>query len=236
MILLFYNLFFPRLCSALDTITSIIAAPTARLVAIMPKCLKGDKSAKKGQDGSRRRRDGNAYGSEPNRSMQRMVINSSADTHYDVLTELSAQLVNLKVSSSLQSKKKHTKCTGMAADKIKELAASNFSDAVQDNMTQLASTSQVSPRHRLEAENTKRNTTARCKNSAKEKRKDDRTTIVSANDKCRTKNLVTNQVGHTTQIFFLILFIIVCYVLSVICLKNILVCINVRNLLSLHSL
>lgn len=203
--------------------SSIIAAPTAGPVAIMPKYLKADKSAKKGQDGSRRKRDGNAYEGEPNRCMQRMVVNSSADSHYDVLTELSAQLVNLKVSPSLQSKKRSTKHTGIVAGKIEERAASSFSDTVQDSTThptQLASTSQVSQRHGLEAGNTKSSTMARCKNSVKEKRKDDRTTIVAANDKCRTKNLVMNQVGHTTNLSSnLIVCLIVLSVHNIICEK-----------------
>lgn len=87
-------------------------------------------------------------------------------------------------------------CGNIVAGKSKAHAASDSSN-VQDNTThptQLPSTSQVSWRHRLERENTKRSIAERCKNSAKEKREGDRAAIVPANNKSRTQNLVTNQV------------------------------------------
>lgn len=162
----------------------------------MPK--RADKSVKKNREKSHSER--NICRNKPYRYMQRMVSNSLTSEnafveHYDLLTELSAQFAaNFKISSSLQSKRNNVKHSGIAANKLEEQAASNFSDAVQDDTTQLASTSQVSQSHRLEAKDTKHSATAR-KNSVKVKRKD-RTIVVSANDKYKTKNLATNQVGY----------------------------------------
>lgn len=177
----------------------------------MPKCLKTDKPMRRGQDEPRRKHHDNTWGSEQKRCVQRTVFNSLTGeafiARYDELTKLSAQLAaSLKISSSLQSKRRNTNCNGVVAGEIEEQAVSNFSDAVQDNTThstQLANTSQVSSSHRLKTKNTKHSSVEKCKNSeVKEKRKDDRTTIVSASNKCRTKNLVTNQVGSNGKSFF----------------------------------
>lgn len=168
----------------------------------MPRCLKTDKLSVTAQGESRRRYHDDTWGNEQKRCMQKTVFNSLTGeafiARYDELTKLSAQLAaNLKISSSLQSKRRNTKCNGVAAGEIAEQAVSNFSGAVQDNthFMQLASTSQVPPDHRLETKNKKHSTVEKCKNFVRENRKDDRTTIVSDNNKCRPNNLVTNQVG-----------------------------------------
>jgi len=167
----------------------------------MPRCLKTDGSAR-AQGESRRRHHDGTWGGEQRGCVQKTVFDSLTGeafiARYDELTKLSAQLAaNLKISSSLQSKRRNTICNGVAAGGIEEQAVSNFSGAVQDNThsMQLASTSQVPSSHRLKTKNKKHSTVEKIKNSVKENRKDDRTTIVSANNKCRTNNLVTNQVG-----------------------------------------
>jgi len=170
----------------------------------MPKCLRAEKSVKKVQE-SCCKHHSNAYKNEQKHLRKSTILNLTGEAfiaRYDELTELSAQLaVNLRISNSLQSKRRNPQCNGILADKTKGQAASNFSDVAQANTTrdtQFASTSQVSSSHRLEAKNVKHSS----KNSVKENRKDDKT-IVSANSKCRTKNLVTNQIRqHVKQILF----------------------------------
>ncbi|KYN35544.1 DIS3-like exonuclease 2 [Trachymyrmex septentrionalis] len=119
------------------------------------------------------------------------LTNETFIARYDELTELSAQLAaNLKISKSLQSKRRNTKYNGIIAVKT-EKQAINFSIAVQDdtmNPTQLASSSQTSWSSKLEAKNTKHNIASKCKMSVKEKKKGDKT--MSDNSKDRTKNLV----------------------------------------------
>ncbi|XP_077263222.1 DIS3-like exonuclease 2 [Temnothorax americanus] len=163
----------------------------------MPKRLRVDESVRKAEDGSHRRRHvGNACRDERKRCVQRTILNSLTGeafmTRYDELTELSEQLAaNLKISSSLRSKRRNTKSD--VADNIQGQVASKFSeDAAQDNPAQRASTSQVfwNVFNRLEA---KHGTAGECNDSVKGERKGDRTTIVSANDNCGTKNIVTNQ-------------------------------------------
>jgi len=160
----------------------------------MPKYSRAEKSVKKVQ-----------CKNEQKHLRKSTILNLTGEAfnaRYDELTELSAQLAtNLRISKSLQSKRRNPQCNGIVADKTKEQAASNFSNVVQVNTThdtQFASSSQVSSSHRLEAKNAKHSS----KNSVKEKRKDDKM-IVSTNSKCRTKNLVTNQIRqHVRQILF----------------------------------
>lgn len=166
----------------------------------MPRCPRDDVSMKKAQGRARYKRHGSTCKDEQKCCVRTTVLASLTGeafvARYDELTKLSAQLAtSLRISQSLQSKRLNTKCNGIVAGKIERQAASNLSDAVQDNTThptQLPSTSQVCRSRELEVEHS---AVQKCKNSVKEKRKGDGTMIVSANDKCRT-NLVTNQVGH----------------------------------------
>lgn len=184
----------------------IVAALIANSVAIMPKCSKADAaggSVTRAQH-ARCKHHVDICRNEQKRCMQRTVFNSwtgeSFIAQYDELTKLSLQLsATLRISSSLQSKRKNTKCNGVVADKTKKHAASTSSEAMQDNTThpaQLASTSRVFRNRKLEAKNMKHSTAQKCKNTLKENKKSNRTMIVSANGRCRIKNSVANQVEH----------------------------------------
>jgi len=171
----------------------------------MPRCLRAEKSVKKVQESCCKQNHSNTCKNEQKHLRKSTILNLTGEAfiaRYDELTELSAQLAaNLRISNSLQSRRRNPQCNGIVADKTEEQTASNFSDVARANTThdmQFASTSQVSSSHRLEAKSAKRSS----KNSVKENRKDDKT-IVSANSKYRTKNLVTNQIRqHVRQILF----------------------------------
>lgn len=134
---------------------------------------------------------------------QKAVLDSLTDetfvTQNNELVEFAEQFAaKLKVSPSLQSTKwKDTKCNEILAGENEIQAASNFSEAVQDNMGDLAqhgNMSQISssPRSKTEATN-HLGMMQRENRFMKEKRKDDSTLITSTDDKWKTKSLVTNQ-------------------------------------------
>ncbi|KYQ51116.1 DIS3-like exonuclease 2 [Trachymyrmex zeteki] len=151
---------------------------------------------KKARGGFCCKRHGNTYRNDQKCGVHKAIFltNETFVARYDELTELSAQLAaNLRISKSLQSKRRNVKYNRIIADRT-EKQAMNFSIAVQDDMTnpmQPASSSQASWSSKLEAKNTMHNTVPKCKKSVKEKKKGDRT--VSDNGKDRTKNLVKNQ-------------------------------------------
>lgn len=166
----------------------------------MPKYSRSGESVRRAQRRSRRKHHVDTCRNEQQRCMQRTAFNSwigeTFFAQYDELTELSSQIAaTLRISSSLQSKRKNT--NGIVAGKTEEHAA--LTSSVQDNTTQpaqLASTSRVFWSRSLEAKNTKHSTAQKCKNSMKENEKGDRTTVVSGNSRCRTKKSVANQVEH----------------------------------------
>ncbi|EGI59665.1 DIS3-like exonuclease 2 [Acromyrmex echinatior] len=168
-----------------------------RSIAVVSECSGVKKFMKKAKSGFCYKHHGNTYKNDQKRGVHRAIFlsNETFIARYDELTELSAQLAaNLKISKSLQSKRRNTKYNEIITVRT-EKQAINFSNAVQDdtNPTQLASSSQASWSSKLEAKNTKHNTAPKYKKSVKEKKKGDRT--VSDNSKDRTKNLVKNQVN-----------------------------------------
>ncbi|KAM0737088.1 DIS3-like exonuclease 2 [Formica fusca] len=134
------------------------------------------------------------------RSITHLWLDSLTDETFVIqnneLVKFAAQFANkLKVSPSLQSMRwEGTKYNKISADENEAQAASNFSEAVQDNMkdlTQHGNMSQVSLNPTSKAIN--HLSTVQCKNMfMKTKRKEDGI-LISTNDEWKTNSLVTDQ-------------------------------------------
>lgn len=137
-------------------------------------------------------------------------LNSLTDETFVIenneLVKFAAQFANkLKVSPSLQSMKwKDIKYNKISAGENEAEAASNFSEAVQNNMedlTQHETMAQVSLSSRSKALNNL-STVQRKNIFMKKRRKDDSTLMISTDDEWKTKSLVKNQVGYVYKKFF----------------------------------
>lgn len=142
-------------------------------------------------------------------------LNSLTDETFVIqnneLVEFAAQFANkLKVSPSLQSTKwKDIKYNKISAGENETEAASNFLEAVQNNMedlTQRETIMQVSLSSRSKALNNL-SSVQRKNIFTKKRRKDDSTLMISTDDEWKTKSLVKNQVGYVYEKFFLFFFI-----------------------------
>lgn len=144
------------------------------------------------------------------RSITHLWLDSLTDETFVIqnneLVKFAAQFANkLKVSPNLQSMRwEDTKYNKISADENEAQAASNFSEAVQDNMkdlTQHGNMSQVSLNPTSKAIN--HLSTVQCKNIfMKTKRKED-SILISTNDEWKTNSLVTDQVGYVYRKYFL---------------------------------
>lgn len=200
--------------------------------------LSAKKPMKRDQSGSRCRRKSRTCRNKRKRCIPRTILNSLTNKAdfvacYDELKELCVKFaVNFKISKSLRSKRSNVRCNGIVAGETKQQAPPKLPDTVQDNITnpmQPAGSSQISQDCKLEVKNMKQSKAQRCKDSVIERRKGGRTTV-STDSKCRTKNLVMDQVGHIQHKSFS----------NIICsysLKNILlVCVQVLRNAEIHYL
>ncbi|KYM95072.1 PREDICTED: DIS3-like exonuclease 2 [Cyphomyrmex costatus] len=167
-------------------------------IAVVPKCLRDKKFMMQvNKGGSCCKRYANTHKNDQKRDVHKAIFltNKAFTARYDELTELSAQLAsNLRISKSLQSKRKNTQHNGIITGKS-EKQAMNFSSAMQGDTTnpmQFASSSLISWNTKLEMKDTKHNIAPKYKKPMKEKKKD---TTVSDNSKIKTKNLVKDQVN-----------------------------------------
>lgn len=185
----------------------------------MPRYLlsKADK-VKKVQLSSRRKiyRSVTSYKSKRRNGAQKTVLDldSLIDecqtyvTQNNELVEFATQfMAKLEVSPNLQSIRcKDTRHDKISAGENEVQAASNFSEAVQDNIGDLiqhGNISQISLSPRSETKTTNHFSTTQRKNIfMEEKRKNDSTLTTSTNNECKIKNLVTNQVGYVYSKFF----------------------------------